>query len=99
MSARSEYTNSAVSSNNCSYNSLGHYSGANSTMAPVRTGSTQRFYLTPNYNSIGYDSLTHGDDSNGCQSYPTISQAYGSGAGSCNPTYTKRLCGGASMKK
>jgi hypothetical protein len=97
MSARSEYTNSTVSSNNCSYNSLGRYSGAKTTMATVKAGSTQGFYLTPNYSSIGYNSLTHVDDSNGSQSYPTISQAYGDG--SCNTTYTKRSCGGASMEK
>jgi hypothetical protein len=93
MSAKSEYTNSTVNSPQCAYNSLGCYGGANTTMAPLKAGSTAGVYLTPNYSAIGYNALTHGS-SHPCQQYFSITDAYGKGAGSCNPTYTRRLCGG-----
>lgn len=90
--ANSEYTNAGRASA-CSYNKLGNYLGPNSMVAPPRAGQTSGTYLTPNYAPIGYDALTHGR-SGSCMSYFNINDAYGSGAGSCNPSYTTRLCGG-----
>lgn len=88
-----EYNNNVVSSSACNYNSLGCYLGANSTMPPVKAGQTSGVYLTPNYSAIGYNALTHGTPP-GCQQYFSITDAYGKGAGSCNTSYTRRLCGG-----
>jgi hypothetical protein len=90
---RSEYSKPSVNGNACTYNSLGCYLGQNSTMPAVKAGQTSGVYLTPNYSAIGYNALTHGE-SPGCQSYFSITDAYGKGAGSCNTSYTRRLCGG-----
>ena len=92
---RNEYTAKSVTGSACSYNNLGNYQGANNTMPPVRAGVSSGVYLTPNYSAIGYNALTHGVPP-GCSSQPyfSITNAYGKNAGSCNTTYTQRLCGG-----
>lgn len=95
---RSEYSKPTVASNACAYNSLGSYLGSNSTMPPVKSGAVSGVYVTPNYSAIGYNALTHGTPP-GCQQYFSITDAYGKGAGSCNTSYTRRLCGSGGGKK
>jgi len=90
---KSEYSGPMVGRAACNYNTLSCYQGSNSTMPPLRAGTTSGVYLTPNYRAIGYNALTHGKPP-GCQSHFSITNAYGAGAGSCNTTYTTRLCGG-----
>jgi len=92
--SRGEYSSPTVASGGCSYNTLCNYSGANSTMAPVPAGTIKGVYVTPNYSAPGYDTLTHGNSAS-CFKYFNIQSAYGAGAGSCNTTYTTRLCGGS----
>lgn len=89
---KSEYTNSAVGSPGCAYQT-NRCSNGNSTMPPLRPGTTSGVFLTPDYAGIGYNALTHGV-AGGCQQYFNIQDAYGAGAGNCNTTYTSRLCGG-----
>jgi len=89
----SEYSKPMTNDPACSYNTLCSYQGANSTMPPLKPGTTSGVYLTPNYSAIGYNALTHGTKSS-CQQYVNINNAYGSGAGACSTSYTTRLCGG-----
>jgi hypothetical protein len=89
---KSEYTNSAVGSPACAYKT-NSCSGGNPTMPSMRDGQPSGVFVTPDYQSIGYDALTHGIKG-GCQSYFNIQDAYGSGAGNCTTTYTTRMCGG-----
>jgi hypothetical protein len=46
-------------------------------------------YITPTYDAIGYDALTHGS-SGCCNNYFTLNKAYGNNC----PGYNKRRCGG-----
>ena len=86
---RSEYTAPMVGSSSCSYNTLGHYYGGNSTMAGLNPRTTKHVMVTPDYAAIGYDALTHGKKK-GCGSHFNIKNAY---PGGCPTTYTNRLCG------
>ena len=95
MSRNTEYSKSMVGGPACGYAPLGCMLTSNSTMAPLRPGTTSGVYSTPNYRAIGYDALTYGGAS--CTSHPNIMNAYGAGAGSCNTTYTNRLCGGCNV--
>jgi hypothetical protein len=87
---KSEYTKSMVSGSSCSYNTLGHYYGGNSTMAPLPARVTKNVYVTPDYSAIGYNALTHGQKG-GCGSHFNIQNAY-PGNGNCSTSYTTRLC-------
>ena len=98
MSRQTEYTKPTVGGPACEYTRLNCYLSSNSTMAPMRRGTTSGVYLTPNYRAIGYDALTHGQ-AGGCGGHFSITSAYGPGAGSCKTTYTKRLCGGCGSKR
>lgn len=90
--SKSEYSNPSVNNSSFMYNTLGCYQGANSTMTPLKAGATSGVFLTPNWGAPGYDALTHGVPG-GFQQYFSITDAYGKGAGSCNNSYTTRLCG------
>ena len=89
----SEYSGPSVKSSGCAYNTLGSYYNGNSNMAPVPASTISGVYVTPDYSAIGYDTLTH-DQGPSCNKYFNIQSAYGNGAGSCNTTYTTRLCSG-----
>ena len=95
---KNDYSKPSVGGSSCNYNSLGCYLGSNSTMPPVKAGTTSGVYLTPNYSAIGYNALTRGTPP-GCQQYFSITDAYGKGAGSCNTSYTRRLCSGGGCGK
>ena len=87
---KSEYSQPMVGAA-CGYNTLGCYLGSNNAMPTMRPGSTT---VVPTYGGpIGYNSLTNGKTP-GCMPYFNMASAYGSGAGSCNTSYTTRLCGG-----
>ena len=90
---KSEYTAPIVGSSSCSYNTLGHYYGANSTMAALKPSATKNTYITPAYAAIGYDALTHGN-SGGCGSHFNIHNAY-PGSDKCQTTYSTRMCSNA----
>ena len=89
----SEYSKPSVgncSGGNCSggYSRLGCYLGSNPTMPYLSAGTTVGAFLTPDYGSVGYDSLTYGGNSS-CNSYVNIQDAYG-GANLSN--FSARLC-------
>ena len=93
MSYSSEYSKPMVGSAGCAYQTAGCSGRSNPTMPPMKAGTTSGVYLTPDYQGIGYNALTHGVPG-GCQQYFNIQDAYGSGAGNCSTSYTSRLCGG-----
>ena len=89
-----------MSNNNCSgvppcnYSTLGTYvKRTHSIRAPLPAG-TQTGYIVPNYKPLGYNALSHGQSVPSCSGYFNIYSAYGQGSGSCNTTYSTRLCGG-----
>ena len=93
MSKR-EYNNSSSQGPPCNYKQLGCYN--NNEASLLTPGTTSGVYMTPDWNPIHYDALTHGKSGSCCNSgHFSITDAYGSSAGTCNnyPTYTKRLCG------
>jgi len=77
------------SCDSCGYGSLGDYSN---TMAGCDAGAVSGVMIIPQYAAIGYDALQHGDPC-ACGSYPSILDAYGAGAGSCNQVYSTTVCG------
>lgn len=93
MSQYSEYTGSSVKNSSCAYAQLCSYNQGGK-MAPVNPKQTSGVYVVPSYGAIGYNALTHGQGVPGCGGYFNIKSAYGAGAGSCNTTYTTKLCGG-----
>jgi hypothetical protein len=97
----SEYRGPSVNSQPCSYGSLGCYGGNcpkgckkgcggdTVTIQDQRMAYESNVYITPTYDAIGYDALTHGN--NGCcNNYFTLNKAYGNNC----PGYNKRRCGG-----
>ena len=87
-----EYSKPSVHNSSYTYNTLGRYKGANSTMPPLKSGVTSGVFVTPNWGAPGYDSLNH-SVVGGYRPYFTVTDAYGKGSGSCNTNYTTRLCG------
>jgi hypothetical protein len=87
---------STVNGPSCSYVSLANYNGVQRNpqsvgMPYVPATTVSGFYITPNYDTIGYNALTHGD-SPSCAGYFNIEGAYGKNAANCNTQYTQRLC-------
>jgi hypothetical protein len=64
-------------------------------MAPLPQDTKYGYYVTPDYQGISYDALTHGIKNTG-QSYFNIQDAYCSRAGPCDyvTTYSNRSCDG-----
>lgn len=77
----------------CDYATLQNYNaqmagvvGANPT-SNVVTGQ----YLVPNWGSISYNALQYGAIPS-CSGYPSITNAYGAGAGNCQTQYINSPC-------
>jgi len=87
---------STVNGPSCSYVSLANYNGVQRNpqsvgMPYVPATTVSGVNIVPNYDTIGYNALTHGDAPS-CAGYFSIEGAYGSNAANCNTQYMQRLC-------
>ena len=85
-----------VSGPSCSYVSLSNYNGVQRNarsvgMPHVPASTVSGFYVVPQYGTIGYNALTHGD-SPSCAGYFDITNAYGKGAENCSTEFKQRMC-------
>jgi hypothetical protein len=88
----SEYSGANQSGSSCNYSALGTYQAGYSMDVQPQGKVTSGVYMVPTWDAISYNSLT--SDVPSCSGYSSIESAYGSGAGSCQTTYTTSLCGG-----
>jgi hypothetical protein len=82
---------SASPSRNCSYAPLACYNASGDIKVPVPVTATQGFYVVPDYQTYGYQTLTGARSGAGpsCSGYFTLDHAYGS----CNSmAYVRRSC-------
>lgn len=88
----SEYSGVTVNSSGCAYSTLNRYNmSVKGTNPPVPPTTVRGHYVVPTWNyRPTYDTLIKGGC---CAGYPSINQAYGKGAGNCNPKYIKMPCG------
>jgi len=87
----SEYNNTSQGAP-CSFASLGNYNADYSLNGvPAQGRVVSGKFIVPQYNAIGYDSLTSPVLS--CSGYGNITTAYGKDASSCQTTYRTSLCG------
>ena len=87
-------SNVTVNGPACSYSTLGNYNGSSrGTMGhpTVPATTVSGSYIVPDYGTIGYNALTHGDVPS-CVGYFNITNAYGKNAASCSTRYSQRLC-------
>ena len=87
---------STVNGPACAYVSLSNYNGvqrnARSVGMPYVPATTvSGVQVIPEYSTIGYNALTHGDNPS-CAGYFSIVGAYGKGAENCNTQYMQRMC-------
>lgn len=89
-----DYSSNTSSAPACAYASLGNYNGTSRKgmgRPTIPATTVSGTYIVPNYDTIGYSALTHGDVPS-CAGYFSISSAYGDGAASCSTKYSNRLC-------
>ena len=91
-------TSNTVNGPSCSYVSLANYNGVppandrGGMGAPhVPATTVSGLYVVPEYGTIGYSALTHGEAPS-CAGYFNIESAYGKGAANCNTQYMQRMC-------
>lgn len=87
---------STVNGPSCSYVSLANYNGVQRNpqsvgMPYVSATTVSGVQIVPDYATIGYNALTHGDAPS-CAGYFSIEGAYGKNAANCNTAYMQRLC-------
>ena len=90
----SENSNVSVNGPVGSYANLSNYNGYTKrglNHPQVAPTTTRGYYVVPDYSSIGYNALTHGELPSGA-GYYTIDGAYGKGANNCSTKYMQRLC-------
>jgi hypothetical protein len=85
-----------VNGPSCDYVSLSKYnsSSAGTLGNPtyMKASDVVGHYVVPNYSSIGYNALTHGNTSPSCSGYFSINSAYGPNAANCNTQYMNSPC-------
>jgi len=85
-----------VNGTSCDYVSLANYnsSSAGTLGNPTYMHATDvvGHYVVPNYGSIGYNALSHGNTTPSCSGYFNITSAYGANAGDCNTQYINSSC-------
>ena len=89
-------SDSTVNGQSCSYVSLSNYNGVQRNarsmgMPHVPATTVAGRYVVPDFATIGYNALTHGDTPS-CSGYFDITNAYGKGAESCNTQFMMRAC-------
>jgi hypothetical protein len=89
----SEYNNSTVGANACSYANLANYNSNYSLGVPIPLTTTSGSYIVPGYTAPSYSTLTHNMPPT-CGGYFNIIQAYGKHAANCDTQYNKVKCGG-----
>lgn len=89
-------SNYSVNGPNCSYMGLGKYNTVQRNsgsvgMPYVPPNNISGYYVVPDYKTINYDALTHGDEPS-CAGYFNITGGYGRNAENCETNYYKRPC-------
>lgn len=86
-----DYVNYTSGGGSCSYNTLGNYTDGYSMNVAPQGKIVSGHYIVPTWDPISYDSLTGSVPT--CNGYYDIKNAYGKGAGNCQPTFLRSLCG------
>ena len=89
-----DYSSNTSSAPACAYASLQNYNkntrgGMGHPTVPATNVSGT--YIVPNYGTIGYSALTHGDVPS-CAGYFNIQGAYGKNAKNCSTQFKTRSC-------
>lgn len=77
------------------YNMTNKNNATNGMMgsAPMnpQSANVSGFYLVPNYQAPGYDTLTHGGKGS-CSGFFNITNAYGANADKCSTQFLRKIC-------
>lgn len=79
----------------CNYPNLNNYN-AGYSMGVGKPPAQNGAYVVPTWGGMSYDALTGKNPS--CSGYGNINSAYGSGAATCQTSYTTSLCNGGMLR-